>query len=233
MFLDGIHRIISNRKFYIVQIQLSSNHQRGDDMPVQDFIQFAQGEVLVKEYRALRIRKPQRLEGNIAVTTKRVILYGKATGMGKSQLSMDIHIDKVKGTDIFSESRPRWGLVFIGILLFLFGAAPLMLLGIPNQTELGIILSIIGLILIVLGFLFPERTFALAIKAENLPSLEISRERYSEVRQGPDADDMLREIGALILDVQLQGEAILKDIDFRYLKKKAEGAKKPQDMGAL
>jgi len=262
-------------------------------MPVQEFITFTEGEVLVKEYQALQIVKPQRLEGNIAVTNKRVILYGKETGFdlgfGKSQLAMDIHLDKIKGTDVLSESRPNRSFIILGIILlvigwiagggigyslvqyqwaFIVGGLGLIFfafyqmgfiqafqagnlnmekfvntLVLPESRQkllfilLGFLLIVIGAFprdigwLFILGglgsilyaFLRPDKTFALVIKAESLPPLVIGRDKYSLVQRGPEADNLIREIGALILDVQLLGDGIFQVLDKRYPKKSVSG----------
>jgi|GEM_PF-3066586 len=179
-------------------------------MPVEDFIKLATDEILIKEYQALTILQPQKLEGNVALTNKRAIFYTHKQGLGESQLAMDIHLDQIRGINLLEELRIRWWIVVIGIILSLIGVTKLP--GDQFNFFLGIILIIIGIIVIVLAFVKRNKTFLLEIKASDIPPLSIGRENTLLIRPGPDIDALIRDIGALVLEVQ-HNPAGISDIE--------------------
>jgi hypothetical protein len=183
---------------------------------VRDFINLAKDEVVIREYHALRIIFPFKLDGNICLTNKRAILYGKTQsfmGFGTSQVANDIHMDVIKGAEIFSESGIHFIWLVIGIILAISGFTG----GMQNTPSFLIFLG--GLALIALSILLKDKGFYVNIKGQNLPILGIGREKYSIftnfmmiTQRGRDADALIRELGALILDIQMRGEEVLREI---------------------
>lgn len=228
-------------------------------MPIEDFIRFAEGEKLVREYKALSIRKPMKLEGNIAITNKRAIVYGMEQGLKKAQIAMDMHLDVIKGTDVYHVTKPRWFILIVGIIIALIGFSMISLGGdtyssrdlspysyspysqssySKNYNDSGdfiysLIVLAVGIILCVLAFTYPNRMFYLEIKGEGLPSLTISRDKSFWVLPGPESSKMIREIGALILDTKLLGDAIFENIDNRFPLESTTPTATTQDLGGL
>lgn len=222
-------------------------------MPIEDFIRFAEGEKLVREYKALSIRKPMKLEGNIAITNKRAIVYGMEQGLKKAQIAMDMHLDVIKGTDVYHVTKPRWFILIVGIIIAMIGFSMISWdvdtysskSSYPYKTSyskssddmiesiFGILLLAIGIILCAVAFFYPNRMFYLEIKGEGLPSLTISRDKSFWVLPGPESSKMIREIGALILDTKLLGDTIFENIDDRFPLESTTPTATTQDLGGL
>jgi len=183
---------------------------------VRDFINLAKDEVVIREYHALKVIFPFSLDGNICLTNKRAILYGKTQsflGFGTSQIANDIHLDVIKGAEIFSESGIHFVWLILGILIAYSGLGG----GLQNTTSF--LFFLVGLALIALSILLKDKGFYVNIKGQNLPILGIGREKYSFfttffmiTQRGRDADALIRELGALILDIQMRGDEVLREI---------------------
>lgn len=178
---------------------------------VRDFINLAKDEVVIREYHALRVIFPFKLDGNICLTNKRAILYGKTEsffGFGSSELANDMHMDVIKGAEIFAESGIHFIWLIVGILIA-FSGLPFL-----QRTE-GFLMFVVGLALIALSILLKDKGFYVNIKGQNLPPLGIGRESYSFftsflliTQRGRDADALIKELGAMILDIQLRGDEV-------------------------
>lgn len=176
---------------------------------VRDFINLGRDEVIIREYNAVKILAPTKMDGNICLTNKRAILYGKTEaflGLGTSQIASDIHMDVIKGTEIFAEAGIHFWWVLAGIIAVIFGITNL-------QESINLLIFLAGLAAIAFAILRKEKGFKIIIKGQNIdPPLSIGRERYSVAQRGPDAEALIRELGAMILDIQMRGDEVLKDI---------------------
>ena len=182
---------------------------------VRDFINLAKDEVVIREYHAMRVLFPFKLDGNICLTNKRAILYGKTEsflGLGSSQVANDLHMDIIKGSEVFAETGIHYIWLIIGIFLAITQLGSL-------QSTIGFLLFLAGLALIALSVLLKDKGFHVYIKGQDLPVLGIGRERYSFLtsfflltQRGRDADALIRELGGLILDIQARGEEVLRDM---------------------
>lgn len=147
---------------------------------------------------------PARMDGRIVVTNKRVMLYGSDRslfGTSSSNWVNDIHIEKVKGTDVFVSRKINIGAIIAGIVLIVLGIVFALI--IPIFFILSLIFIIGGIILILSSI---SRSFWVTIKAEHIPGIEIGGMRKGlqimGIKAGPHAVLLAQEIGAIILNVQ-------------------------------
>ena len=196
-------------------------------MHLTEFVNLAKDEKIIKEYEAAKMTSPYKLIVNIALTTKRVMFYGKESGnINKNQLLDEVHINKVIGTEIFKGRRPNFIQLIIGIIISLFSIGLLIDLSgrassaateaswyaasyAPSMEEwfIAIIVLIVGIVIIILSI---KSEFHIVIKAENTDSIVVGKERSSVIKPAEDVEALMKELGAMILDIQLHGEGLLE-----------------------
>lgn len=174
-------------------------------------VTLAENEHVIKRYDALNMISPYKLDISIALTNKRVLFYGGGMswfGMGENKIVSDINIDKVTGTDIFKGRTFSIVQLIIGVLIALgglsylassnnsFGAS-------SNNFGSGLILLIIGIAIILFSF---KTVFSIIVKAEHIDPISIGIGGYSITKPGNDAGTVLKEIGAMILNIRTSGD---------------------------
>lgn len=140
---------------------------------VEDFA-LAKDERIIKEYKAAKMISPYKLDVDLSLTNKRVIVFGKGLswfGLGENRLIGDVHIDKVTGTDVFKGRSFSLLQLIIGALISIFGIS---MFGNARDFGNGIIALIIGILIIIFSF---KSMFFITIKAENIDPLTIGKER--------------------------------------------------------
>ncbi len=189
----------------------------------RQYIRLAVGEFPLRNFYVARLWFPVRARANILVTNLRVVMYGVGGRgiLGRAHFVQSVHLDKVVGVESFL----GWGFNFWmlggGLLLMILGLLPylnvnhtLSSLATPRLAYLWYALIGVGILLMILSFrrLFYVVVKAMALSAEvsvtarwgfgwsNYPNLQFSQ------RPGPDAQTLVRELGAIILDAQ-NGEA--------------------------
>ena len=186
---------------------------------VTDFLSMANNEKVIRDYHALTMNMPAKMDGRIVVTNERVILYGterRFFGASRAHWVNEIHIDKVKGTDVLVSYIYNIAQIVAGIFLIIL-AFFLMIIGDGFSEDffifIIIILFIAGIALILTSL---RKTFWVNIKAEHIPGIEIGGTKRSlqimGTKAGPDAVQLAQEIGALIIDVQKNPDAVLRRI---------------------
>jgi len=189
---------------------------------VKDFIEFANGEVLIKDYFVATVKEPSYGEAHFALTNKRLIMYvwSEKTVQVNNALLKD-----VRNTDIFWSKRKRRNL---GISLFLSGiviSVIIILVGIyffqieqPNFTLFS--LFIITLPIIFIGIYYMKKIRNILVIIINVKAATGAFTYYSfpktstfgkqwnpeklelDALPGPDARLMAQEVGGLLLNLQ-------------------------------
>jgi len=189
----------------------------------RQYVRLAVGEFPLRNFYVDRVWVPVRARANILVTNLRVVMYGAGGRgiLGRARFVQEVHLDKVVGVESFL----GWGfnlwmlgggllLAILGLLPFLNVSPTLSHLATPRLSYLWYGLIVAGLVLMLLCFrhLFYVVVKAMALSAEvsvtarrgfgwsNSPNLQFGQ------KPGPDAQMLIRELGAIILDAQ-NGEA--------------------------
>ena len=173
-----------------------------------EFIILAEDEHIIKEYEAAKMTAPYKIDVNIALTTKRVVFYGKGTswfGLGENRLVDEVHINKVIGTNVFNGRTFSLIQLIIGALIALYGLTNLF----GRDSGIAIISLIVGIVIIIFSI---KTTFYVEIKAENTSPISVGKERASITKPDKDSDLLVKEIGAMILDIQLNGTDLLEKL---------------------
>jgi hypothetical protein len=132
-------------------------------------------------------------------------------GMGENKIVSDVNIDKVTGTDVFKGRTFSIIQLIIGIFIALGGLSSIlssdsnnMMRGqSSNNFGGGIILLIIGIAIILFSF---KTVFSIIVKAEHIDPISIGIGGYSITKPGNDAGIVLKEIGAMILNIKNSGD---------------------------
>ena len=182
-------------------------------------------EYVIKDYRAAKIKKPEKGEAHIVVTNRRAIIY---FWTNKVVLVNDAQITEVTSTDIFWTKRSRHVAGAILLAISVIGYLILFQQNLNLQYSLndpynannpyyvdyisgtrnilivfGIILAIPLYIKSVTGAMtlhnYPSAGGGVSGKIEGLLK---PGELKIEGKPGPDAELLAKEIGAIILDIQ-------------------------------
>jgi len=181
-----------------------SNSTRG----FTEFITLAEDEHIIKEYEAAKMIAPYKLDVNIALTTKRVVFYGRGNswfGLGENRLVNEVHINKIIGTNVFNGRSFSLIQLIIGALIALAGLSSIS----NREPGNGIIILIVGIIIIIYSI---KTTFSVEIKAETTTPISVGKERASITKPAKDSELLVKEIGAMILDIQLNGAELLENL---------------------
>ncbi|MBN1431712.1 MAG: hypothetical protein JW931_02960 [Methanomicrobiaceae archaeon] len=201
---------------------------------VSDFIELAPDEIIVKEYRSFRMKKPQNATVNIAATNMRLILYGQSSRgrkSGRPTLTQEIRIEDIRGVEIYEKEKPSLMLAIIGLFFLASGAilaanrAPSVyrvIEGILGNGSYGIIIAgILGIIFLASAFIIRNMEFEILVKGN---SSNLNTGMFSEktvFKEGIDSPRILRELGSIIIKIQKEKErprekAVLKgDQEYR------------------
>ncbi|HEX9341077.1 MAG TPA: hypothetical protein VF992_07915 [Thermoplasmata archaeon] len=187
------------------------------------FIRLAVGEYPLRNFYVARLWLPYRARANILVTNLRVLMYGVGGRgvLGRSRFVQEVHLDKVVGVESFLGWSFNLLMLGAGMVLLALGLLPytnlipaISHLATSRTNFLWYILILLGIMLIVLCFrhLFYVTVKTMALSSEiyvtarrgfgwsNSKSLQFGQ------KPGPDAHQLIRELGSVILDAQ-NGEA--------------------------
>ncbi|MEK4011130.1 hypothetical protein [Peribacillus sp. FSL M8-0224] len=187
----------------------------------------AEDEVVIREYEASYIDVPKS-EGYIITTNRRLIFTGStSSAMGSSIIVRDTKIDNITGVVGGLTRKKSIIQIIIGVIIALIG-----LVGIFNDF------NIIMLLVLLLGSYIAYRGISAGgvqmylsiFSSQAAPAIsvavEASRGLFSRISKhdavmtvaasgpGKHTEQMIREIGALVQDIQIMGElAVSKWID--------------------
>jgi hypothetical protein len=219
LFIIGLISAFTYASFAPRENSNSPAYSRGN---VKDFIEFANGEVLIKDYFVATVKEPSYGEAHFAVTNRRLIMYvwSEKTVQVNNALLKD-----VRNTDIFWSKRQRRNL---GISLFLSGIFLSVIFILPwiyyfqiqqpNFILFSIFLLTIPMIIIGLYYMKKIRNILVIIinvKAAtgaftyySYPKTSIFGGQWNpeklelDALPGPDARLMAQEVGGLLLNLQ-------------------------------
>lgn len=194
----------------------AANQPYEPDIHRWDGIKLTEGEQVIRTYKCCDLLLPN-ITGKLSVTNKRILFTGAGSS---SRVSKELKIDSVSGIDCHYGTNIRILRLIVAIILAVVG---FIVLGqAANYYYAGDGLKTIGIFLViiggVLGFLSVRPTFNFVVYAkdthvspislgEGASSLVGNTAIMSVVgRPGADTDRMLREIGALIMDLQMRGD---------------------------
>lgn len=201
---------------------------------VSDFIELSPDEIIVKEYRSFRMKKPQNATVNIAATNMRLILYGQSSRgrkSGRPTLTQEIRIEDIRGVEIYEKEKPKIILATIG-LFFLASAALLALNRLPSvyravesmtgNGSFGTVAAAVpGVVLLLSAFVFRNREFEIIVKGN---SSNLNTGMFSEktvFKEGIDSPRILRELGSIIIQIQKDREKFRREYLNNYEKEPA------------
>ena len=176
-------------------------------------------EAVVKDYNAVIMKLPHKMEGHIIITNKRAILYARtlgALGLSKEYLLSDVHLDEIKGVTAYIGNKISIANIIVGIFVLILGFF-MAVIGIEElsyyySSGAGAIFLLIGFIFLIIGIilmLLRTKSIYVHIKAARVPGIEIGAMKKGPIqifgtKPGPDAERMVFEISAVISDLQKQ-----------------------------
>lgn len=187
---------------------------------VSDYIKLSADEYVVKEYRGFEMKKPQKAALNIAVTSKRLILYGMtkaASKMNRPSLTQEMKLEDIRGLEIYEKKPQSLFFAVLGGLILLTGLfgiySPTTSFFFPlnaalkNQIDGGILVAALGILVFLISFIAGSKETVIILKGknENLNS-GIFNEK-TKIKWGSDSQKILCELGSVILGIQQRTEA--------------------------
>ncbi|MGC8618758.1 MAG: hypothetical protein ACP5UZ_08530 [Thermoplasmata archaeon] len=195
-------------------------------------IQLAEGERLVRDYHA-GVQKRPKVNIFLAVTTRRLLAVGETKKIGgKSILMAESYLQDVSGINALYGGGIQIVTLIAGIIFFLIGIGLIH----AGATEyysafgfvyyIGIIFFLVGIGLIVSAVLGRGRVLVINVfsrAALGIPiSIGVTSTKHGPspgamgwgkrvyVKPGPDAEKMIKELSAFIMDLQSEPESALK-----------------------
>jgi hypothetical protein len=182
--------------------------------PIKEIVNLSEGEQVVREYHTIeQYGILKKLDGKLALTNKRAIAYSKGkTVLGEREKINENDLEEIEGTKIISGFGFVWKLLIGGIAAAITG----IIMMVSEEVIGGILLLIVGIVLAIFSF---RREFCVEVRSAsggtaepvNYPFLLASGLMIAKVR-GPDADALMKGLGAMIRDIKLQGEKLLEKL---------------------
>lgn len=173
----------------------------------QGFIKLTDSEVVIRNYHVVTVLFPS-MNGYLMVTNKRLCFYGQAYG---SKIYQETPIDSVGSLDTFYGFRFYISRIIIGIVLFVIYGYLQSTMGRFTPGVLNL-LWLIGLACIALSF---HRSLVITVKSNKANGAGIEYGSLKTFgagamlfsgRSAEDTDRMISELGALVLDLQQEGD---------------------------
>lgn len=179
----------------------------------------AEDEVIIREYEASYINNPKS-EGYVIATNRRLIFTGSTSkALGSSILIRDTKIDSITGVYGGLTRKRSIIQIIIGILIVLMSSYSL----IEDGGMFSFIFLLIGIIITYLGFnASGVQMYLYVLSSLSSPtisvSVEASRGWFSKINlhdasmtvsasgPGKHTEQMIRELGALVQDIQTMGD---------------------------
>ena len=168
----------------------------------------SEDEVVIKTYHCAAIKR-QFCNGYLTVTNKRVIFNGVSS---KSRIEKEVTLESISGIDTYYGMNVSITKLIFGIILSFFGLSTMD----DNGAKLiGLIFLMLGILLIYLAI---KRTYILALYSSKAslspinigagPASTLGNGAIMSLQANPtsETDAMMKEVGALILDVQTLGD---------------------------
>lgn len=189
-------------------------------------IQLADGEEVVRDYHAAVQQKP-KIDIFVAVTTRRLLSAGESKGFGGGSIFMsEAYIQDIGGITALSGGGLRLARLIGGIIVLLIGIG-LIFVG-SYISALGVIFLLVGLYAAYTAIANRGKVVTLEVFSKgaagvpvylgasstrtgpSLTSLGLGGVRPVYIKPGPDAEKMVRELSACIMDMQSDRENALR-----------------------
>lgn len=174
--------------------------------PVKQDFELAEGEEIVRSYRCCAFEFPNQ-EGVLTVTTQRVIFYSSGE---KTGIIRELPLAAAAGVRVLEGSCIAWGKALGGFAAVAAGLS-ILFAGIDTASSALLFLAgvVPGAVLMYMGL---RPRFALEIASRWGAPLQVGLSGGDMmVRPGDEGTQMVRELGALIQDLQaLGGDALEK-----------------------
>ena len=189
-------------------------------------IQLGDGEEIVRDYHAAVQQKP-KIDVFVAVTTRRLLSAGESKGLGGGAIFMsEAYIQDIGGITALYGGGLRLARLITGIIVLLIGIG--LLFAGSVIVVLGIIFLLVGLYAAYTAVAGRGRVVTLDVLSKgagglaislgasttrtgpSLMSLGLGGVRQAYVKPGPDAEKMVRELSACVMDLQSDRENALK-----------------------
>ncbi|NMG82767.1 MAG: hypothetical protein GIS02_01000 [Methanosarcinales archaeon] len=181
---------------------------------IKEIVNLSEGEQVIREYHAIeQYGILKKLDGKIALTNKRVIAYSKARWtLGEYETINENNLDGIEGVAIASGFDVSLSLLIGGIAAAIVG----LIVMVSGEIIGGILTLIVGIVLAILSF---GREYAVEIRTTNggtgepinYPFIRAKGFAVAKVC-GPDADVLMKGLGAMISDIKLRGEKLLEKL---------------------
>jgi hypothetical protein len=183
-------------------------------------IQLADGEEIVRDYHAATQKKP-KIDIFVAVTTRRLLSAGESKGLGGGSVFMaEAYIQDISGVTALYGGGLRLARLIAGIVAVLIGIGIFF----TPIAPLGVLFLLGGLYAAYTAIANRGRVVTLDVynkgaasvtvsvgatttrTGPSLFSLGLAGARPAYVKPGPDAERMVRELSACIIDLQSDRE---------------------------
>ncbi|SDD47461.1 hypothetical protein SAMN05428987_4882 [Paenibacillus sp. CF095] len=185
-------------------------------------ITLAENEIVIREYEASALYVPKG-EGYVIVTNRRVIFTGNSESVaGTGLIIRDAKIDTITGVMAGLVRHRSFKMLIFGAIIGLLG----LIMTMNNSTLISWILLIIGSIMVYFGLkskgvlmhinIFGAQSssaLSVAVEASTLFSRVTNNQALMTITAaapGRHTEQMLRELGALIQDVQVMGDMAIE-----------------------
>ena len=186
-------------------------------------ITLSEGEQVIRQYEASSLKVP-KADGYVIATNRRMIFTGSAeTALGSSVIVRDTKIDSISGVIGGLTHKKSLTQIIIGSILGLYGLINL----IDDVTMLYTAIFLVGIALVISGLRAGGVQMYLSIfSSEASPAISVSVQKkrglFSKIGSndavmtvgaagpGKHTEQMIREIGALIQDIQVMGDLAIE-----------------------
>ena len=181
---------------------------------IKEIVNLSEGEQVIREYHAIeQYGILKKLDGKIALTNKRVIAYSKARwALGEHETINENNLDGIEGVAIASGFDVSLSLLIAGIAAAIVG----LIVMVSDEIMGGILILIVGIVSAILSF---GREYKVEVRSNNSGTGEpinypfIKAKGYMIAKVcGPDADVLMKGLGATISDIKLRGEKLLEKL---------------------
>ncbi len=167
-------------------------------------VNLAQDERIVKRYHVARKPAFPEINRYLTVTNQRIILETRVeSALYGMELYDEAHLDVIKGTTVGYEKRYSLGMILGGI--FLLSAFIGLVFGFIYQGLIYLIMSLlmVGIVLLIYS---KHEAFYLKLKIQYIGDIDFGVLKKGlallSLKPGPDADDAIIELGALVKTLQ-------------------------------
>ena len=189
-------------------------------------IQLGDGEEIVRDYHAAVQRRP-KIDIFVAVTTRRLLSAGESKGLGGGAIFMsEAYIQDIGGITALYGGGFDIARLITGFIVLFIGIGMMFLGGI--LFAIGILFLLGGLYVLYTAIVGRGRVVTLDVLSKggsvwavslgasttrsgpSLSSLGLGGVRQAYVKPGPDAEKMVRELSACVMDLQSDRENALR-----------------------